>query len=260
MRFRAVLLGGSILSLVSVPAFAGDKVLEAAAPAWVSEATLDASDVKGKPAQLIADYQYRLENGMVYSYFDSALRIDNSQALMDQNTLSLSWQPDKGDLTVHRLEIYRDGKAIDLLADGAKFDVIRREQGLEDRLLDGTLTATLSIPGLRIGDVLRTTYSTSVHDQALGDEVQVLQFLGRAPWRVAMGRAIVSWPQDNPINWKSEAGSAVGTPEVRNGYRYLTVKLPLAEAKAMPTTRPRGSAGRRFSALGASPAGRSCPP
>lgn len=238
MRFGAFTLGAAVLSLVPAPALAGDKVLEAKAPAWVEEATLDTRDLKGKPAELIADYQYRLENGVVYSYYDRAQRIDNSQALMDENTVSLSWQPDKGDLTVHRLEIYRDGKVIDLLADGAKFDVIRREQGLEDRLLDGSLTATLSIPGLRIGDVLRTSYSTSVHDQALGDEVQVLQYLGSAPWRVAMGRAIVSWPQDMPIRWKSEAESGVGAPQVHDGYRYLTVKLPLPEAKAMPDDAP----------------------
>jgi tetratricopeptide (TPR) repeat protein/transglutaminase-like putative cysteine protease len=219
-------------------ALAGDKVLRADAPSWVAEADLKTADIKKGPAELIADYQHRLEDGVVQSYFDSAVRIDNSQALMEQNTVSLGWLPDKGDLTVHRLQIYRDGEVIDVLAGGSEFDVIRREQGLEARLLDGELTATLAIPGLRVGDVLRTTYSVSIDDQALGNEVQVLQYLGREPWRVAMGRTIVSWPDDEQMFWKTEDGVALGEPELRNGYRYLTVKMPLSEAKAVPRDAP----------------------
>src|SRR5690606_42156041 len=97
---------------------------------------------------------------------------------------------DKDDLTVHQVEIYRDGEVIDLLASGSEFDVIRREQGLEARLLDGELTATLAIPGLRGGDVLRTAYSGSSHDQALADEVQAPQFLGARPWRGGRRRPV----------------------------------------------------------------------
>lgn len=219
-------------------AMAADKVLTGEAPDWVSQANIGAVDVQNGPPELIADSQHRLEDGVVRSYFDSAVRIDNSQTLMAQNTVSIGWLPDKGDLTVHRLEIYRDGATIDLLGNGAEFDVIRREQGLEARLLDGELTATLAIPGLRVGDVLRTTYSVSVDDQALGDEVQVLQYLGSKPWRVGMGRAIVSWPAGEQIFWKAERGAVTGEPELRGGFRYLTVDLPLAEPRDMPRDAP----------------------
>lgn len=238
MRLTTTLLGGAVLILSPVGALAGDAVLTGHAPDWVSEATLDSVDVTGGPAQLIADSQHRLEDGVVNSYYDSAVRIDNSQTLVEYNTLSIGWLPDKGDLTVHRLEIYRDGETIDLLENGPDFDVIRREQGLEARLLDGELTATLTIPGLRVGDVLRTAYSVSIDDQALGDEVQVLQFLGASPWRVGMGRAIVSWPDGEQIYWRAEANAALGEPALRSGYRYLSIDLPLAEPKAVPRDAP----------------------
>jgi len=238
MRLRMALLWSAALVMVPGSAMAGDTVLTGHAPDWVSEANLDGLDVKRGPAELIADYQHRLERGIVHSYYDTAVRIDNTETLMDQNTVSIGWLPDKGDLTVHRLEIYRDGETIDLLKGGAHFDVIRREQGLESHLLDGELTATLSIPGLRVGDILRTTYSVSIDDQALGDEMQVLQYLGRKPWRVARGRAIVSWPQDEPMFWRAEQNTDLGEPVLRDGYRYLTVQLPLAEAKDMPEDAP----------------------
>jgi transglutaminase-like putative cysteine protease/tetratricopeptide (TPR) repeat protein len=238
MRFDIALLCGAAFVLAPGTALAADKVLTGAAPGWVSPASLDGIDVKRGPAELIADYQHRLEDGVVHSYYDTAVRIDNSQALMEHNTVSIGWLPDKGDLTVHRLEIYRDGKTIDVLADGAEFDVIRREQGLESRLLDGELTATLSIPGLRVGDVLRTTYSFSLDDQALGDEAQVLQYLGSKPWRVGMGRAIVSWPEDEQMYWRAERDAVPADAELRDGYRYLTMTLPLAEPDDMPQDAP----------------------
>lgn len=238
MRLCSILLCGSMILLAPAPALAGEEVLRGAAPAWVEEAELDLAGAKRAPSELLADWQHRIEDGVVHSYADRAIRIDNSQTLMEQNTVSIGWLPDKGDLTVHRLEIHRDGATIDLLAGGAEFDVIRREQGLEARLLDGELTATLSIPGLQVGDVLRTTYSISVDDQALGDEAQVLQFLGSKPWRVGMGRAVVSWPEDEQMYWRAERNAVPGEPELRDGYRYLTVDLPLAEPDAMPEDAP----------------------
>jgi tetratricopeptide (TPR) repeat protein len=238
MRFDIALLCGAAFMLAPGSAAAADKVLTGEAPAWVSPASLEGANFERGPAELIADYQHRIEDGVVHSYFDSAVRIDNSQTLMERNTVSIGWLPDKGDLTVHRLEIHRDGEKIDLLAGGTEFDVIRREQGLEARLLDGELTATLSIPGLQVGDVLRTTYSISVDDQALGDEAQVLQFLGSKPWRVGMGRTVVSWPEDEQMYWRAERDAVAGEPELRAGYRYLTVTLPLAEPDAMPEDAP----------------------
>jgi len=238
MRFKIALLCGAVLALPPGVAQAGDKVLTGKAPEWVSPASLDGLDVERGPAELIFDSQHRLEDGVAYSYYDNAVRIDNSQTLVEHNTLSIGWLPDKGDLTVHRLEIYRDGEVIDLLASGSEFDVIRREQGLEARLLDGELTATLAIPGLRVGDVLRTAYSVSIDDQALGDEVQVLQFLGARPWRVGRGRTVVSWPADEEMFWKAEDNAALGEPELRDGYRYLSVDLPLAEPRPVPQDAP----------------------
>jgi tetratricopeptide (TPR) repeat protein len=238
MRFRTALFGAAVLLVTPGAAVAGDQVLTGQAPRWVSPASLDGIDIERGPAELISDSQHRLEGGVAHSYHDSAVRIDNAQTLVAHNTLSIGWLPDKGDLTVHRLEIYRDGATIDLLEGGAEFEVIRREQGLEARLLDGELTATLAIPGLRVGDVLRTAYSVSVDDQALGDEVQVLQFLGAAPWRVGMGRAVVSWPDGEQIFWKAEAAAATDEPELRDGYRYLTIDLPLAEPKSVPRDAP----------------------
>ncbi|MGE5953366.1 MAG: DUF3857 domain-containing protein [Qipengyuania vulgaris] len=236
---RLTLLAGSALATVfSTSAIAGEDIIYGAAPSWVEEAPLDADDVKKGPAQLLADWQYRLEGGVVTSYADMAFRIDNPQTLMEQGTISLGWLPDKGDLTVHRVQILRAGKSIDVLGNGTEFDILRREQGLEQRLLDGQLTATLAVPGLQVGDVLRVTHSVTTDDQALGDEMQAVQYLPAEPWQVGFSRVIASWPQDEEMFWRAEEHAGLSAPVTKDGVSRLEISLPLAEMPDMPHDAP----------------------
>ncbi|MEO5705509.1 MAG: DUF3857 domain-containing protein [Alteraurantiacibacter sp.] len=238
---RAALLASAapMLALLPGSALAGEAVLYGPAPAWVEQADI-APLVAGRdtPATVLNDVQSRLERGVVATYVDTATLLENPQALMDEGTLSLYWLPDKGDLTVHRLEILRAGEAIDLLAQGVTFDVIRRELGLEQRLLDGSRTATLAVPGLRQGDVLRVAYSTTTHDQALGDEVQEAHYLPAQPWEVGMARVIVSWPEGEEMFFAAEPRVNLAQPEVHDGYKWLNVSLPLAQRPPMPDDAP----------------------
>lgn len=213
-------------------------MLYGSGPVWVETASLDKLDLKKSPSTLLYDWQHRLEGGIVTTYQDSAIRIDNPDSLMNSGTISIAWLPDKGDLTVHRVEILRDGQAIDVIKQGAEFEVIRREQGLEQRLLDGELTATLAVPGLMVGDILRVTHSTTLKDQALGEEMQTSQYLWTKPWQVGFSRAIVSWPDGDDVYWRAEDHAGVAAPIVDKGYRKLTIKLPIEKAPEMPSDAP----------------------
>ena len=237
--FRGISLMAGVAALaLSAPASAGETVLYADAPGWIDEAMLVPQAKGDSPSMLIADWQYRLEDGVVTSYFDRAVRIDNPELAMENGTISLTWYPDKGDLTVHRAQIVRGGETIELTGDDLKFEVLRRETGLERRLLDGELTATLSVPGLQVGDVLRVTHSTTLSDQALGEEMQVLQMLPAKPWQVGMARAIVSWPTQEEMFWRAEDAVELPEPVEAGGYRKLVVQLPLEEAAEMPHDAP----------------------
>ncbi|MWV28293.1 DUF3857 domain-containing protein [Aurantiacibacter rhizosphaerae] len=223
---------------ISAPAHAGEEPLYQPAPAWVEEADVQTVLSDDGPATLLYDWQHRLEDGVAWVYHDWVQRIDNPQSLMQANTQTLQWLPDKGDLIVHRMDIIRDGEVIDLLDQGVTLDVLRREQGLEQRLLDGSLTATVSVPGLREGDMLRIAHTISTDDQALGDEVQAVQYLPSEPWQVGTARAVMSWPADEDILWGVEDRVGLEQPELRDGYRFLTVDLPLAEADPVPQDAP----------------------
>src|SRR5690606_34753753 len=198
------------------------------APDWVQPAELPAA--RSGPPLVLLDEQRRIEGNRVWSYSDRAFRIDNPQVLQGAGTIQAQWMPDKGDLIVHRVTIVRDGEEIDVLNEGARFDVLRREQQLEQRTIDGALTATLAVPGLRVGDVLRMGYSVTLADQALKDKAQSVVPLVAKPLDVGFARVTVSWPEDQSVAWKGvNLSDALPEPVVRDGFQTLTIPLPLAK-------------------------------
>ena len=221
----------------SAPALAGEEVLYGPAPDWAAPADIQAALETGK-ALVLYDKQVRLEHGNATAFSDIAFRIDSPDALTNLGTLKLGWLPDKGDLTVHRLEIIRGGETIDLLAQGARYEVLRRERDLERRSIDGALTATLAVPGLKVGDVLRYSQSTTKRDQALDDAVQSIDGLLAEPTPLGFGRMIVSWPEDEHMAWRVGPDVDPVQPEERDGFEYLTVPLPVAEREDPPEDAP----------------------
>ena len=236
-RLPGAALASTALALAwTSPAHAGEAVLYAPAPEWVDAATLPA-DTAGPPIVLYDD-QRRIEEGMLSSYVDRAIRIDNPQMLQSMGTLQAGWMPDKGDLTVHAVAIVRGGEEIDLLAGGAKFEVLRREAMLEQRTLDGMRTAALTVPGLRVGDVLRTSYTVTVADQALDKEVQATAFLPTAPFEAQQARVVMSWPEDAGVAWLATGGEGIATLESAGGIERVSVTLPLPERDEVPPDAP----------------------
>src|SRR5687768_15674599 len=122
----------------SAPALAGEEVLYQPAPDWAEQAALPAA--RPGPPILLYDDQRRIEEGRLSSYIDRAIRVDNPQMLTNVGTIQAQWMPDKGDLIVHRVSILRGTEEIDVLAQGARFEVLRRERQLEQRMIDGSYT------------------------------------------------------------------------------------------------------------------------
>jgi hypothetical protein len=100
------------------------------------------------------------------TYFGYRFRILHPQALQAGN-LSVVWNPAAGAPTVHAIRIYREGQTIDVL-DKASFEILRRENQMEAARLDGTLTAVLRVPDLRVGDELEFAVTTPENDPTLG--------------------------------------------------------------------------------------------
>lgn len=94
--------------------------------------------------------------------------------------ISIVWNPSAGAPVVHSLKVHRDGTVRDVLSE-AEFEILRREDNLEQAMLSGILTAVLRVPDLRVGDELEFAYSVPQQDPTLGPASFGLLFLGDSP-------------------------------------------------------------------------------
>lgn len=229
-----------VLMASAVSVQASETVRYAPAPDWVAAApAITAAQVGGDaPAIVLFDNQARLDGALATTYVDTATRAATPAMLAQMGNLSIPWMPDRGDLTIHRLEIVRDGKTIDLIAAGQKFTVLRREQQMEQNVLTGALTATLSVEGLQVGDVLRSSFSISQSDKALGARAMIVAMTPAAPFRAGFARSRLVWPRAQAAKWRGYAAGLATTERDVGDLHEVTVALPLPKAPDMPEDLP----------------------
>ncbi len=236
MRLAGIFLATS--AIVAPAAIAGETVIYADPPDWVEIAQIDGEARSSNAPLVLLDQQARIEEGQLWTYVETAIALDSPQALTQFGTLSAGWQPDKGDLIIHRAQLLRGDEVIDLLADGSEFEVLRREQQLESRILNGVLTATKNVSGAQIGDIVRLAYSTTLRDQAMGDQVQWQSGLPADPAPIEDGRIMVSWPSNLPVSRVRLGNADVAEPVEKDGYFVWQADLPVAEPDEVPGDSP----------------------
>lgn len=224
-----------------VAADAGEVPLTGPVPDWVAPAADPDAALLGKDPSTIPlfDEQNFIDGDLSVAYVDAAQTVANAEQLGRLGTISASWQPAHGDLTFHRLEILRGGERLDLLKDGPGFTVLRREGGLERQIIDGTLTATRQIQGLRIGDTLRFAFSISSRDSVLAGKAQSGTMLFAKPVNIGFGRARLVWPAAQKIAYKALVPGVTATPRaIAGGRKELTIPLPLPALPEVPGDAP----------------------
>jgi tetratricopeptide (TPR) repeat protein len=226
MKFR-LFVSALSLSLASAPALAGSTILYAPAPEWVDEADLKAI-IAAKPKSnnffVVFDKQAKIANGEQSYYVELAMRAQSAEFLAEiGKVLRGYWQPDRGDLTIHRLEILRDGNVINALETGTKFEVIRQEQGLNDQMINGVLTAVAQIEGLRVGDIVRYSFTTSTKNAALQGRAETAMALPSGDFETDYDRTRLMWPKTETLNHKIYGDKITGEMVEKEGYSVLTL-------------------------------------
>jgi hypothetical protein len=186
------------------------------------------------PLLLTFDDQERLADGTTWSYHDVASRMATPDVVAQNGTLRMAWQPAKGDLIVHKVEILRGGQVIDVLAGGKALTVIRREQQLERQAIDGELTATMPVEGLQVGDVLHLVATVSSKETALGGMVQDVTVLPVEPNRAAFARTRLVWPTAAGIRWKVLADGAHPVVSTNGAESELVIAGVLPKPAELP--------------------------
>lgn len=226
MSSRAGLL--VLLLSTAAPAHAGDKPLQQPVPDWVKPAQVP--DTRAltdeSPLLLVNDVQARLGDGGSWTYVERATRLATIQSVSQAGTIKIDWQPAHGDLIVHGVDILRDGQRLDALK-GRSFTVLQREAGLEKMMLDGQLTATLAVEGLRPGDVLDLRYSVTNKDPALAGNSSAGGPILSEPMKIGFARTRFLWPSSANVQWKAYPVGATPKQGDAGGWHELVFAQPL---------------------------------
>lgn len=209
--------------------------------AWVLPATIPPvapANVAVAVSVLLLDQQAHLTREGDARYVETAIRIGASQGL-EAAPLALAWDPSLETLVIHHYRLLRNGKAIDLLGNGSKLTVVRRETNLELATLDGQLTATLQPEDVRVGDVVDLAYTQTRRDPALMGRSQ-LGFAVAPGLAIGRMRMRALWPAGKPVQWRATAGDVHPAVHIAGGEREL-----LADISGITTARPpKGAPGR----------------
>lgn len=217
-HFKTILLAAAGAA-IAMPAAAQDspsgpqtqqQVAKGPPPAWVtpSEPLPVPPDASGLAFLRVQDTVLHLDSHGQSTYVGQRLKLLHPQSLQIGN-LAIAWNPASGTPTIHAVKVHRGSETIDVL-DKTAFEVLRREDQLEQAMLSGTLTAVLKVPDLRVGDELEVAYTLPSSDPTLRNENAGILVL---PGTTLPGRyhLAVSWEQgEEPrINTTRDFGTEV---------------------------------------------------
>ncbi len=193
------------LSLIAWPvlAAAADKPVIAPTPSWVQQLAMPA--VAGAATQagvrvLLRDQQYNFSPDGDEAYYEKIVLVQTPEGLGTVGNISLPWNPDSETLTVHKLRLLRGGKIIDVLGSGQDFTVLRRENNLEEAMLDGVLTAAIQPAGMQVGDIVDLAYTVRRREPVLGGVSEWLAEWPNMP--MAHFHLHARWPKSMAMRWR----------------------------------------------------------
>ena len=202
----SLLLLASLLGATSVGA-QSEQVRRGSLPKWASPSPLlEVPEAPSGPLFMRRqDLEIHLSDQGQAQYLGYRIKILQSNAL-ELGNISIAWNPAAGAPIVHDIKVFRDSKVIDIL-EKSSFEILRREEQLEAAKLNGTLTAVLRVPDLRVGDELEVNVTTFTNDPTLGLKQAGVLVLTPTPLpgRYHMG---LSWDQGHKPNIKTTADMA----------------------------------------------------
>lgn len=138
----------------------------------------------------LVDGQIDLRGGGSVEYTDLAYEATTSALVGSAARHSIEFSPLFQTLTLHRVELRRDGRWQDRL-DPEKISLARREAGFEEDLADGVVTALVVLEDVQPGDVVRVSYTIDGDNPVMaGSIASVFNMAWNSPILVRSGRVL----------------------------------------------------------------------
>lgn len=110
-------------------------------------------------------------------YVDYAYEAKTASLLGDAGKYQITFNPDYQGLTIHRVELRRDGRWSDRLQPD-HISLARRENRFEEDLADGEVTALIVLDDVRVDDVVRIAYTITGSNPVLAGQDSDTMYFG----------------------------------------------------------------------------------
>lgn len=234
-----LILGLSLLSGLPSRASASDQLARGPVPAWVVAVPdqAPAATATGESLRiLLYDAQVQTDGEQTSTYVRIRSMALSPQALPLLGQVAVVWSPASDEVTVHHVQIIRDGVTINVLADQS-FETLRREQNLDQAILDGRITAVLQPSGLRVGDILDVAYTATSRDPVVGGHFeQGLDFNALAA--IERFRYRAAWPAALPVQLRASGDWTPLRPRRVGGQSVLELDFASLEPVTIPEDVP----------------------
>jgi lipoprotein NlpI len=171
------------------------------APAWVVPADVPTT-VTVEPSPMhyrVIDEQVRVE-GRSMSEYTRVVRVVNQTAgLPVASQIELEFDPSYQTLTLHRLELLRQGARLNKI-DAKRIQLLQREKGLEQSMYDGRATLSVLLDDVRVGDEVDLAYTVSGLNPVFAGKFVHHSWLSSHRGPVAQYQVRLLAPADRPIH------------------------------------------------------------
>lgn len=153
----------------------------------------------------LTDTQISLLGPASATFHRSVNEVTGTDGLQSAAVVNVTFDPSYETLTFHRICVVRDGQER-LIDPGPHAQVFRREPDLERAIYDGRLTANLTLPDIRVGDIVDVAFSLSGDHPIIGRHFSREWLFSWGCW-VGETRVRLLAPVSRPLKMLSWSGA-----------------------------------------------------
>lgn len=195
---------------------------------WVNDNSLPDSVSGSQEAvsYLLLDNQLNLANQQHARFTRVAQKVNSEQGLKEVAELFLYFNPDYQTLTIHHINLIRDGKTSDVVSK-ARISLAQQENELNMGLITGEVTAIILLPDVRVGDLIDYSFTVDGVNSVYGDKA-FASFSTR--WSVDLAKSVVRviTDIDKPLRYRTfNTEQTITVNQTSNIIEYQLTQLDL---------------------------------